>query len=578
MSAGTVPLVMRRQRLDGLLGSLQLVRDPFPVTPDYESYFFSRRLQARYEELLSAVALRKGFVLVTGDVGVGKTTLARLLIHAMQGQGVRTALVINTFVQGQELLRVINRDFGLEGRAQTIEGLLEELHGFLLEQYAEGANCVLVIDDAQALTVDSLELLRQLSNLETSRHKLVQLVLVGQPELLDLLGRGDLRQLRSRIAMHLELEPMTLEEMDAYIYHRMAAAGNSAALTIDPDALRLLWERTGGYPRRVHLAMDRCVFGALARRQRRIDRALMREAIAEIDVPTRAVPTRQAVKREDAAAKATNWANWGVAALFVLAMLVAVVRLDWVSFAGLERVVARISPYVESLTGTYLPPTVAASERVLMGETRTNAPRGTSEAAVADGRLSGSAVAAQLSAPGISQPHALLAQIPEPVWQSFWARTGASVGAPPVTSLPANTTAALEVLDEHLAGSGLRSFLLEAPSQNCAEHAALRIDSGDGASVALFVLARVPKLAGPIEFGRSSEAVRWVQDRLRIHGLLEATNVDALLGPLTLTALAQFQRASGLAATGQLDPYSLYRLSCAGVRQAGVPSAARGRP
>lgn len=560
MSLGTLPLVVRRQRLDTLLGSLGLGRDPFPVTPDYESYFFSPRLRARYEELLSAVALRKGFVLVTGDVGVGKTTLARLLIHAMQGQGVRTALVINTFVQGLELLRVINRDFGLEGQAQTIDGLLDELHAFLLEQYALGSNCVLVIDDAQLLTVDSLELLRQLSNLETSRHKLLQLVLVGQPELLDVVGRADLRQLSSRIAMHLELEPMTLEEMDAYIYHRMAAAGNGEALSVDADALRLLWERTGGYPRRVHLAMDRCLFGALGRQVRRIDRGLMREAINEVDLPAESRQRSRPVQHAGRATQGRNWAGWGSVVLLTLAGVIAAVRLEVVSVAALDPLIAKLRPEIAQATAAEAPGVPAAVARALTAE--------------ASASIVGAAPAVETepveeAASGVLPTHALFAQIPESVWASYWLRFGGGASVPAAGSLPADKRAALAALDQHLGADGLRSFLLEGSVAACPEHASLRFSAPDGLDEVRLVLAKVPRATEPIEFGRASETVRWVQRRLQAHGLLQAEQVDALLGPVTVAALAHFQRGFGLAATGLLDEPSLYRLSCARMREPG---------
>ncbi len=564
MSADAILLDARRLRLDGLLRGLELVRDPFPVTPDYESYFFSPRLRARYEELLGAVALRKGFALITGDVGVGKTTLVRLLIHAMQGQGVRSALVINTFVQGQELLRVINRDFGLAGQAQTIEGLLEELHAFLLEQYAAGANCVLVIDDAQALTVDSLELLRQISNLETTRHKLIQLVLVGQPELLDLLGRGDLRQLRSRIAMHLQLEPMSLQEMDAYLYHRLESAGNGAAFTVDTDALRLLWERTGGYPRRVHLVMDRCLFGALARKLRRVDRGLMREAIAEVALPARAGQPGQPDAPGSRREQRRNWVAWAAAAMMVVSVGVALFRLEVLSLPAPEALAAQVRPLLARVAA------LAAPGESLAGtvESETSL-RGAGGATVAE------TVPAVASAADKVAAHALFAQIPEPVWVAFWAGLG---GAPALAALPADTPAALAELDRHVAGRGLRSMLLQGAVEACAEHAALHMAPGGGQTGALFVLAEVPRGTEPIEFGRTSGIVRWAQGRLRAHGLLQAEHVDALLGPVTVAALAHFQRAEGLPATGLLDDATLYRLSCAAMRGAGASVHARGRP
>lgn len=572
MISEALPMDVRRRHVDALLQSLQLVRDPFPVTPDYESYFFSARLRARYEDLLSAVALRKGFVLVTGDVGVGKTTLTRLLINAMQGQGTRTALVINTFVQGQALLRVINRDFGLDANADSIEGLLDELHVFLLEQFAAGANCVLVIDDAQALTVDSLELLRQLSNLETSRHKLLQLVLVGQPELLDLLGRGDLRQLRSRIAMHLQLEPMTLDEMDAYLFHRLAAAGNGDALKVDAEAMALLWQATAGYPRRVHMVMDRCLFGALGRRLTRIDTRLMREAIAEVDIPGSAPPPRAAAPFSGRG----RGILVGIVAVLVLATAVAAVSFEMLPFAALHQSWAAVQASIQSSVQSALESSGESSGESTPGAASTDA---NADAALQPGTLAVSetppeAVEATVSEVAVqpatvSAAASLFAGIPEPLWQSFWLRQGIE-HMPAVGQLPEDTRAALERIDAQLEAQGQRALLLTGAQRACEEHLALRLSGTEARPETLLVVTRLPRPVDPIEFGKYSPAVRWVQERLRVHGLIGAVHVDAMLGPVTVYALAQFQRAEGLTATGMLDELSLYRLSCAPRRNAPV--------
>lgn len=557
---------VRRRHVDALLQSLQLVRDPFPVTPDYESYFFSERLRARYEDLLSAVALRKGFVLVTGDVGVGKTTLTRLLINALQGQGTRTALVINTFVQGQALLRVINRDFGLDANADSIEGLLDELHVFLLEQFAAGANCVLVIDDAQALTVDSLELLRQLSNLETSRHKLLQLVLVGQPELLDLLGCDDLRQLRSRIAMHLQLEPMTLDEMDAYLFHRLAAAGNGTALKVDAEAMTLLWQTTAGYPRRVHMVMDRCLFGALGRQLTRIDTRLMREAIAEVAIPGSAPQQCAAAPSSGRGRRVLA----GIAAMLVLTTAaVAAVSFGMRPFAALHQSWAAVQATIQSSVQSPFESWAQSSVDSASGAASTGGDAdaahqpGTAAVAKAPPDAEEEAVSDADDQPATLSPAApLFAGIPEPLWQSFWLRQGIE-HMPAVGQLPEDTRAALERIDAQLEAQGQRALLLTGAQRACEEHLALRLSGTEARPETLLVVTRLPRPVDPIEFGKYSPAVRWVQERLRIHGLIGAVHVDALLGPVTVYALAQFQRAEGLTATGMLDELSLYRLSCA---------------
>lgn len=563
MNTAALPIDARRQRLDSLLHTLGLTRDPFPVTPDYESYFFSSRLRQRYEDLLSAVALRKGFVLVTGDVGVGKTTLTRLLIDAMQAQGVCTALVINTFVQGQALLGVINRDFGLQATAPSIEGLLAELHAFLLQQYAAGANCVLLIDDAQALSVDSLELIRQLSNLETSRHKLLQIVLVGQPELLAVLERADLRQLRSRIAMHLQLEPMSLDEMDAYLHHRLTRAGNGNALRVEPAALRRLWTHTAGYPRRVHLVMDRCLFGALARQRSTVDERLMREAIAEVEIS--ASPSQPAAPLAPRSGGQKRMRMFSMFMMLAGALGVgAAVALTPSARNALEPAWARAQVMLDELR-----PSSAAA----LSLARAWAPQPDLTAPAADDALAAddAALATDLEE-GVANERVadmtetahegVFARVPPALWQSFWARQAVEDMAPALT-LGADAQAALAVLDARLQASGRRALLLAPDTTPCAEHLALHMEANAQRAPTTLVLAAVPVLDSVLEFGQSSAVVRWVQQRLQAHGLYAARDIDAVLGPVTASVLARFQREQGLTATGSVDARTLYRLSCA---------------
>ena len=264
------------------LQSLGLVHAPFPVTPDQDGFFFSPGLTQQFAELCHFIELRKGFMLVTGDVGVGKSTLARLLLTKLEADGVRTALVFNTFLQGSDLLRAIIRDFDIPVGEDDLEARLQALNIWLLKQHTAGHNCVLILDDAQALDVASLELVRQLSNLETSSTKLLQIVMVAQPEIDDTLARYDLRQLASRLALRLELRPLSLEETDHYLHHRLERAGNAQALSIDTGALKLLHRLSQGYIRRLHLLMDRCLFGLAARNQKRVTKTLMQQAASEL--------------------------------------------------------------------------------------------------------------------------------------------------------------------------------------------------------------------------------------------------------------------------------------------------------
>lgn len=270
--------------LPSYLQSLGFHENPFPVTPDESGIFFSPKLAEQFTELQHFIELRRGFILITGDVGVGKTTLSRLLLSRLETEGVQTALVFNTFLQGLELLKAINRDFGISTEGSSAEALLQSLNSWLLERHEQGKNCVLIIDDAQGLSVDSLELVRLLSNLEASQVKLLQIVMVAQPEICHTLDRHDLRQLASRIALRLELTPLSPKELDQYLHHRLQRAGNPAAFTVDNKALQLLSQFSGGYIRRLHLLMDRCLFGLIATNTFHITPRMVQSSAAELQL------------------------------------------------------------------------------------------------------------------------------------------------------------------------------------------------------------------------------------------------------------------------------------------------------
>lgn len=233
--------------------------NPFPVTPDSSYYFVSNKVESNLTELIHCIEARKGFMLVTGDVGKGKTTLSRRLITILKEQGTQVSLVFNSFLHGDSLLEAINRDFGIICE-NNIGAQLQALNGYLLNLYQKGSNCVIVIDDAQHLDVQSLELVRQISNLETNHAKLVQIILIAQPEILNTLDYSEIRQLKSRIALHVRLDAFSQKEVQDYISYRLSVAGNCRRIKITRPALKILTEASGGIPRRINLIMDRCLY------------------------------------------------------------------------------------------------------------------------------------------------------------------------------------------------------------------------------------------------------------------------------------------------------------------------------
>lgn len=310
------------------LAALGLVRNPFPYTPDAQCYYWTPHLEEQVTELVHCIESRKGFLLLTAEVGMGKSTLVRRLMSNMADTNVVSAMVFNTFLQGAELLAAVLKDFGLLSTGNMASDIAT-LNDFLLENHREGRTCLLIIDDAQNLSTESLELIRLLCNLETDLEKLLQILLVGQPELEESLAQHSLRQLRSRLVMHSRLHGLSSTEIADYVKYRLESAGNDGSIVLQTDACQLLWKETQGTPRRVHQIMDRCLYGLVALQRSVIDSQLMLEAIKDSrveltgpvreDVPPPAPVTAGASARSTSGAARMAW----VAGIGFSAMLAA---------------------------------------------------------------------------------------------------------------------------------------------------------------------------------------------------------------------------------------------------------------
>lgn len=269
------------------LQRLGFENNPFPLSPNGSNYFLSAAMQVHLSEIIHCIEMRKGFMLVTGDVGLGKSTLSRRLMREMSSSEICTALVLNTFLQGASLIAEINRDFGTDVSGpvnNSIENQLAALNTFLLAKYRAGMNCLIIIDDAQHLNVESLELIRQLSNLESESEKLVQILLIAQPEILDKLAESSIRQLRSRIALHVSLDPLSETEGHRYIQFLLARAGGQGQLELNRSAIQQIFKQSRGYPRRINMIMDRCLYAVAAHDLTRIDGRLIKQAATEIEI------------------------------------------------------------------------------------------------------------------------------------------------------------------------------------------------------------------------------------------------------------------------------------------------------
>lgn len=278
---------------------LGLARAPFPPTPDADAWFQTAQLDAALTEAAHGLRTRAGFVLLTGEVGTGKSTFLRRLMQQLEGEGVVISLVFNTFLQGPDLLVAVLRDFGLRTRGNPAADI-RALNTFLIQRWRAQTTCVLIIDDAQNLDLESLELLRLLTSLETGQEKLLQIVLAGQPELRANLDDPAIRQLTSRICTHIQLRAMDARQLRHYVDFRLADAGNpepgapEPGIRVTDGAIRALHRHSGGNPRRAHLIMDRCLYGMYGRppAQRVIDTRLVGTAAAEAGAkrPRRRVP------------------------------------------------------------------------------------------------------------------------------------------------------------------------------------------------------------------------------------------------------------------------------------------------
>ncbi|MDD5333138.1 MAG: AAA family ATPase [Rhodoferax sp.] len=333
-----------------LASRLGLHRNPFPPTPDALSFFLTPHLEREYAEVRHCIKAQKGVVVVMGEVGLGKSTLIRHLLDDLGTENTVSALILNTFLQGEALLDAILRDFGLSV-GQGVDGGLACLNQFLIQQARFGKLCVLIVDDAQNLTEASLELVRLLSNLETGQQKLLQILLAGQPELLEILKRRSMRQLHSRIVKHAVLMGLAKTDVLRYFEFRITAAGANGRISLDPSAAHVLYGGTHGNLRRMHHVLDRCLYGLAALNKSVIDSSLMRAALRDMDIPA---ITQPALTQRRPGAKRLLVISLLVgipmlaAAAYMTAQTTAVVTLPVVRQAEVALPVASSAPLVSA--------------------------------------------------------------------------------------------------------------------------------------------------------------------------------------------------------------------------------------
>ena len=260
-----------------------LSEKPFAITPDPRYLYLSERHAEALAHLLYGINESGGFIQLTGEVGTGKTTVVRTLLSRLP-QHADVAVILNPRISPAEFLLTICEELGLElapADRHSVKEMVDALNRHLLSAHAEGKRVIVIVDEAQNLSADVLEQVRLLTNLETATQKLLQIILIGQPELRDLLDRSDLRQLAQRITGRYHLKPLTRAEAEAYVRHRLRVAG-AAAEIFGAGALKEVYRLSGGVPRVINVCCDRALLGAYTQETREISAALVRRAAGEV--------------------------------------------------------------------------------------------------------------------------------------------------------------------------------------------------------------------------------------------------------------------------------------------------------
>ncbi|MGE3537549.1 MAG: AAA family ATPase [Candidatus Tectimicrobiota bacterium] len=259
----------------------RLKKTPFHITPDPEFLFLSPSHKAALGALVYGIEERQGFVALVGEVGLGKTTILRSYLERVDQSQLKTIYIFNSNVSFPELLKTMCREFGIDDSTEDIFETVNRLHQVLVDEYRQGRNVALIVDEAQHMPIETLEHLRMLSNLETSTQKLIQIVLVGQPEFEDKLNAHALRQLKQRLVIRGAIAPLTEEESRAYIEFRLMKVSTTQEPIFSKGALRLIIKHARGTPRVLNILCTNALIQGFGQRQRRISAATARAVIAE---------------------------------------------------------------------------------------------------------------------------------------------------------------------------------------------------------------------------------------------------------------------------------------------------------
>lgn len=259
---------------------------PFNVTSDPNFLYLSRHHQEAYSHLAYGIQERKGFLQMTGEIGTGKTTLCRAFLNRLD-QKVKTAFILNPNLSQVQLLQAIVDDLGLPSKRRTRVDLMTTLNQFLIEQSNQGGNVVLIIDEAQNLSPQALEQIRLLSNLETEKEKLFQIVLVGQPQLREKLEHENLRQLKQRIGVRYHISPLGLDDVTGYVHHRLNVAGSDGKILFPRKSIDLIYRYSKGVPRLINTICDKALLAGYVYETFQIGPEIVKRCIQELENPNR---------------------------------------------------------------------------------------------------------------------------------------------------------------------------------------------------------------------------------------------------------------------------------------------------
>jgi general secretion pathway protein A len=261
------------------LNFYNLKKKPFQMTPDPEFLFLSPSHREALASIIYGVEQRKGFITITGEVGVGKTSILRYYLEQVNTENLKTVYIINPNVSFGGLMKTIFQKMGFDIKAEDPSEMVNQIHLILIDRYKQGRNMALIIDEAQNMPIETLENLRMLSNLETSKEKLLQIVLVGQPEFEDMLNRNELRQLKQRVAIKTTILPLTKKECAEYIQHRLTKASLNGTNQFTPSAVKKIIAESKGIPRLINVLCDNALITGFGYQEKLVTARVAEEVI-----------------------------------------------------------------------------------------------------------------------------------------------------------------------------------------------------------------------------------------------------------------------------------------------------------